>query len=176
MSILDLFTLLFKKLGDKTAISQFFQSLWKIPGLLKAFLIASLVIGAIYFGYTRIYIHELDELKTELLLLKEHLNMSIHSDVYHSDLFYMFEALIAQEYMLQYVYAEEQEHLNLLFKEFKINHPDAHIISDIEEIMRRNNNNFRYYDTQFKKSLYKCNPEIYNELYDTITINSDIRY
>ena len=176
MSILEIFTMLFKKLGDKQQITQFFHSLWKIPGLLKAFLIASLLLGAIYLGYSRIYTYELTELKTELLDLKNQLQQSIYTDEYHTDMFYLFEALIAQEYMLQYVYAEEQEHLSLLYKEFKVNHPDAHMIGNIEEIMQRNNNNFRYHDAQFKKSLYKCNPELYKQLYDTISINSSIHY
>lgn len=176
MSILEIFTMLFKKLGDKQQITQLFHSLWKIPGFLKAFLIASLLLGAIYFGYSRIYTYELTELKTELIELKNQLQRSIYTEDYHSDMFYLFEALIAQEYMLQYVYSEEQLHLNLLYKQMMRNHPDDPFINDIEEIMRRNDNNFKYYDQQFKKSLYKCNPEIYKQLYDTISINSSIRF
>lgn len=170
MSIWELIQLLFKKMGDKEVILKQLQTIWHIPNLLKVVLITSLIIGSIYFGYSKIYTYELESIKTEINNINTKLIDNLYNTEYQDDMFYMYESLISIEQLIQYLYAEEQLHLKLLQHEFEVNHPNADIIDDIQSVMRRNDNNYKYYMNEFHRALKKLNPEIYKQFNDSLQL------
>lgn len=58
--------------------------------------------------------------------------------------------------------------LTVLKQQMLRNHPNDPMIQDIDNMIQRNKTNLKYYRTEFKRSLYKCNPKIYMSLHDSI--------
>lgn len=170
MSLLEIIQLLFKKLGDKDVIIKQLQSIWHIPGFLKIIFITSLVLGTIYFGYSKIYTYEIESIKEEINNINVKLIDNLYNTQYQNDMFYMFESLMTAEALIRYIYSEQQLQLQLLQRQFQRNHPDDPILLDITEIINRNNNTYKYYINEFNRSLQKCNPDIYKQLHDTLQI------
>ena len=63
MNIIQFLELLFKKIGDADSIHAALDSISKIPKVLKIFLTIVLVIGGIYFGYSKSCIYDINGLK-----------------------------------------------------------------------------------------------------------------
>lgn len=63
MNIIEILKLLFTNIGDTETIHSLFESISRIPKVLKNFLIIVLVIGGIYFGYSKFCTYEIDGLK-----------------------------------------------------------------------------------------------------------------
>ena len=54
MNIIEILKLLFTKIGDAESIHAVFDSISKIPNSLKKALIIVLVLGGIYFNYSKL--------------------------------------------------------------------------------------------------------------------------
>ena len=63
MNSIEILKLLFTKIGDTESIHSLFESISRIPKVLKNFLIIVLVIGGIYLGYSKLCTYEIDGLK-----------------------------------------------------------------------------------------------------------------
>ena len=63
MNIIEILKLLFTNIGDTETIHSLFESISRIPKVLKNFLIIVLVIGGIYFGYAKSCIYDINGLK-----------------------------------------------------------------------------------------------------------------
>ncbi len=63
MNSIEILKLLFTKIGDTESIHSLFESISKIPKVLKIFLTIVLVIGGIYFGYSKSCIYDINGLK-----------------------------------------------------------------------------------------------------------------
>ena len=171
MTLFEFIKLLFTKLGDKESIKKFFDSLVKMPRFLKRLLIVVLILGLVYFGFSKIYTYELEKLKIELLDIKEKLSSNVTIDEYSSDIFYLMEAIKISESVTKYMHQQEQLQLQLIKNYIQKYHPNDPIIYDIESMENRNEVNFTYYDKEFFKILNNCKNRYKNELNnDTIKI------
>lgn len=70
MNILEILKLLFTKIGDAESIHAVFDSISKIPNSLKKALIIVLVLGGIYFNYSKLYTYEINGLKQDVIELR----------------------------------------------------------------------------------------------------------
>lgn len=168
MTILEILSILFKKIGDKSSIMKGIKNFWNMPQLLKVIFITTLIIGSIYFGYSRIYTYQINEIKTELDTINSKIENTLTGNTYEDDMYYMFEAILSLEQLISYRYKEENLELKILRQQMIRNHPNDPIIQDIDNMIQRNKTNLQYYKTEFKRSLYKCNPKIYRNLKDSI--------
>lgn len=168
MTLLEIIALLFKKIGDKSSIMKGIKNFWNMPQLLKIVFITTLIIGSIYFGYSRIYTYQINEIKIELDDINSKIKNNLTDNAYEDDMYYIFEAILSLEHLITYRYQEEYMELNVLKQQMLRNHPNDPMIQDIDNMIQRNNTNLRYYRTEFKRSLYKCNPKIYMSLHDSI--------
>ena len=61
MYIFQILSYFFKKVGDQEAIKEFIDQLFKIPKALRNLLGIVILLGVIYFSYSKIYTNELDQ-------------------------------------------------------------------------------------------------------------------
>ena len=70
MYIFQILSYFFKKVGDQEAIKEFIDQLFKIPKALRNLLGIVILLGVIYFSYSKIYTNEIQELRTEVKNVK----------------------------------------------------------------------------------------------------------
>ena len=113
MNIIQFLTLLFKKIGDADSIHAALESISKIPKALGIALITIVLLGGVYFGYSKLYTYEVDGLKQEVMELQAVVAKNVHEDDYGHDIYYLIEAIKMCEQINHAAYDGEQLKLDL---------------------------------------------------------------
>lgn len=95
---------------------------------MKVIFITTLIIGSIYFGYSRIYTYQINEIKTELDTINAKIENTLTGNTYEDDMYYMFEAILSLEQLISYRYTEENLELKIIRQQMIRNHPNDPII------------------------------------------------
>lgn len=156
MNILEILKLLFTKIGDAESIHAVFDSISKIPNSLKKALIIVLVLGGIYFSYSKLYTYEINGLKQDVIELRAVVSNNVQSEDYGHDIYYLTEAIKMCEQINKYAYEEEQFKLDIITQYIQKHTPNDPILYDLEAMKKRNRYCYDHWSVEFQRILEHC--------------------
>lgn len=157
MYIFQILSYFFKKVGDQEAIKEFIDSLFKIPKALKNLLGIVILLGIIYFSYSKIYNNEIQELKSDVSELNNAVNTAVTKDDYADDIYYILDVINIEEEVLHHAYNTTQLEIDLMYRFISQNHPNDPILQDLYSMKERNDYTYKFFTEKYKKALDKCN-------------------
>lgn len=156
MNIIEILKLLFTKIGDTESIHSLFESISKIPKGLKIFLTIVLVIGGIYFGYSKSCIYDINGLKQDVIELHSIVSNNVQAEDYGHDIYYLTEAIKMCEQINKHAYDGEQLKLDLFIQYIQKHTPNDPILYDLEAMKKRNEYSYEHWSTEFKRLIEHC--------------------
>lgn len=157
MYIFQILSYFFKKVGDQEAIKEFIDQLFKIPKTLRNLLGIVILLGVIYFSYSKIYTNEIQELRTEVTNVKNVIEDAVDKDDYADDIYYLLEVINIEEEINRHAYQTTQLELDLVYRFISQNHPDNPILLDIKALKERNEYTYHFFGEKYKRSMERCN-------------------
>lgn len=156
MNIIQFLTLLFKKIGDVDSIHAVLDSISKIPKVLSVALITIVLLGGVYFGYSKLYTYEVDSLKQEVIELQVVVEKNVQKDDYSHDIYYLIEAIKMCEQINHAAYDGEQLKLDLFIQYIQKYTPNDPILLNLEAMKRRNQYNYDQWSVEFQRIIEHC--------------------
>lgn len=156
MNIIQFLTLLFKKIGDVDSIQAALDSISKIPKALSVALITIVLLGGVYFGYSKLYTYEVDSLKQEVIELQDVVTKNVQKDDYSHDIYYLIEAIKMCEQINHAAYDGEQFKLDLFIQYVQKYTPNDPILLNLEAMKRRNQYNYDHWSVEFQRIIEHC--------------------
>lgn len=157
MYIFQIFSYLFKKIGDQESVKEFIDTLFKIPKSLRNLLGIVILLGVIYFSYSKIYTNEIQELHTEIKTLHKALNESVVKDDYADDIYYILEVINIEEEIQHHAYNTTQLEIDLMYRFISQNHPNDPILQDLVAMKERNDYTYKFFKEKYHKAVERCN-------------------
>ena len=156
MNIIQFLELLFKKIGDADSIHAALDSISKIPKALGVALITIVLLGGVYFGYSKLYTYEVDSLKQEVIALQTVVEKNVNKDDYGNDIYYLIEAIKMCEQINHAAYDGEQLKLDLFIQYIQKYTPNDPILLNLEAMKRQNQYNYDHWSVEFKRIIEHC--------------------
>lgn len=156
MNSIEILKLLFTKIGDTESIHSLFESISKIPKALGITLITIVLLGGVYFGYSKLYTYEVDGLKQEVIELQDVVAKNVQEDDYGHDIYYLIESIKMCEQINNYAYDGEQLKLDLFIQYIQKHSPNDPILMDLEAMKRRNQYNYDHWSIEFRRLIDHC--------------------
>lgn len=157
MYIFQILSYFFKKVGDQEAIKEFIDQLFKIPKALRNLLGIVILLGVIYFSYSKIYTNEIQELRTEVKTVKDVVEDAVDKDDYADDIYYLLEVINIEEEINRHAYQTMQLELDLVYRFVSQNHPADPMLLDIKAIKERNEYTYQFFSEKYKRAMECCN-------------------
>lgn len=157
MYIFQILSYFFKKVGDQEAIKEFIDQLFKIPKALRNLLGIVILLGVIYFSYSKIYTNEIQELRTEVKTVKDVVEDAVDKDDYADDIYYLLEVINIEEEINRHAYQTMQLELDLVYRFVSQYHPADPMLLDIKAIKERNEYTYRFFGEKYKRAMERCN-------------------
>lgn len=157
MYIFQILSYFFKKVGDQEAIKEFIDQLFKIPKSLRNLLGIVILLGIIYFSYSKIYTNEIQELRTEVKTVKDVVEDAVDKDDYADDIYYLLEVINIEEEINRHAYQTMQLELDLVYRFVSQNHPADPMLLDIKAIKERNEYTYQFFSEKYKRAMERCN-------------------
>lgn len=157
MYIFQIFSYLFKKIENTEAVKEFIDSLFTIPKSLRNLLGIVILLGIIYFSYSKIYNNDIQDLHAEVKDLNEIVNTAVTKDDYADDIYYILDVINIEEEVLHHAYNTTQLEIDLMYRFISQNHPNDPILQDLYAMKERNDYTYKFFTEKYKKALDKCN-------------------
>ena len=157
MYIFQILSYFFKKVGDQEAIKEFIDQLFKIPKALRNLLGIVILLGVIYFSYSKIYTNEIQELRTEVKTVKDVVEDAVDKDDYADDIYYLLEVINIEEEINRHAYQTMQLELDLVYRFVSQNHPEDPMLLDIKALKERNEYTYHFFGEKYKRAMERCN-------------------
>ena len=157
MYIFQILSYFFKKVGDQEAIKEFIDQLFKIPKALRNLLGIVILLGVIYFSYSKIYTNEIQELRTEVKNVKVVVEDAVDKDDYADDIYYLLEVINIEEEINRHAYQTMQLELDLVYRFVSQNHPADPMLLDIKALKERNEYAYHFFGEKYKRAMDRCN-------------------
>ena len=145
MYIFQILSYFFKKVGDQEAIKEFIDQLFKIPKSLRNLLGIVILLGVIYFSYSKMYTNEIQELRTEVKTVKDVVEDAVDKDDYADDIYYLLEVINIEEEINRHAYQTMQLELDLVYRFVSQYHPADPMLLDIKAIKERNEYTYHFF-------------------------------
>lgn len=156
MNSIEILKLLFTKIGDTESIHSLFESISKIPKVLKIFLTIVLVIGGIYYGYSKSCIYDINGLKQDVIELRSIVSNNVQTADYGHDIYYLTEAIKMCEQINKHAYDGEQLKLDLFIQYIQKHTPNDPILYDLEAMKKCNQYSYEHWSTEFTRLIEHC--------------------
>lgn len=157
MYIFQILSYFFKKVGEQESIKEFIDSLFKIPKALRNLLGIVILLGVIYFSYSKIYTNEIQDLHTEVKDLNRIVNSAVTKDDYIDDIYYILEVINIQEEITHHAYNTTQLEIDLMYRFISQNHPNDPILQDLLAMKERNDYTYKFFKEKYHKAVERCN-------------------
>lgn len=141
------------------------KKLWdeisNMPKSLKIALVASLVIGIVYFTYQKsTTTYNINNLQEDVKVLNSKVNKSVRDDNYRAHFVQFVKILQTLESQQYYYYLQNQQQLKVWKRSIMHNHPNDPILYDIDAMLERNRTEYMMMFQEYRESMRRLGVDV----------------